>query len=156
MKKNKTARECALFLLEYGDCTEKEMRQKLRDREYGPEEIEATLSFLKEYHYIDDAEYAEKYIRVYSSKKSTRQIRCGLEKKGIARNVIEQHLEESPIDEEKQIYAFLLKKGCRPGEERMDAADFRKLVAALGRRGFSYDSIRRVTDRMGEEDSWNS
>lgn len=151
MKKHKSARECALSLLEYRDRTEQQMRQKLKEREYGPQEIEEALSFLKEYRYIDDADYAERYIRVYSRKKSTRQIRFDLERKGIARDVVEQYLEESPVDEEGQIREYLLKKGCRPGE-RLDAAVYKKITAGLCRRGFSYEAIRRVMDRMLRED----
>lgn len=152
MKKSRTARECALTLLEYRDRTEKEMRQKLQEREYEPQEIEETLSFLKEYRYINDAEYAEKYIRVYSSRKSTRQIRCDLERKGVARELITQRLEEAPVDEEGQIRTYLLKKGYVPGE-RMEPATYRKLTAALCRRGFSYDAIRRATARMCAEEA---
>lgn len=151
MKKSKTARECALSLLEYRDRTEKEMRQKLQEREYEPQEIEEALVFLKEYRYINDADYAEKYIRVYSSRKSARQIRCDLERKGIDRELIGQSLEDTPVDEESQIRTYLLKKGCVSGE-RMEPAAYRKLTSALCRRGFSYDAIRRVTDRMCAED----
>ena len=45
----KTVRDCALTLLEYCDRTEQEMRRKLKEREYTPEEIEKTIVFLKEY-----------------------------------------------------------------------------------------------------------
>ncbi|MDO5406391.1 MAG: regulatory protein RecX [Eubacteriales bacterium] len=146
----KPARECALSLLERSDRTEREMRQKLKDREYSPEEIDGTLDFLKEYRYIDDGEYARKYVRIYSSRKSIRQIRCGLEQKGVARELIDGALGETAVDEETQIRAYLLKKGYRPGE-RMESAAFRKLTGALSRRGFSFDAIRRVTNQMCEE-----
>lgn len=151
MKKHKSARECALFLLEYRDRTEQQMRQKLKEREYEPQEIEEALSFLKEYRYIDDADYAERYIRVYSCKKSARQIRFDLERKGIARDVVEQYLEETPVDEESQIREYLRKKGCRPGE-RLDAAVYKKITAGLCRKGFSYEVIRRVMDGVLRED----
>lgn len=150
MKSRKSVRDCALFLLEYGDRTEKEMRQKLKEREYDPQEIEDTLRFLKEYHYIDDAEYAGKYIRVNASRKSTRQIRSELEKKGVDRATIDLRLEESPIDEEAQIRAWLKKKGYFPGAP-MDPVSYRKVTGALGRRGFTYDAIRRATQQMFEE-----
>lgn len=148
---HKSVRECALSLLERSDRTEREMRQKLRDREYEPKEIDEALEFLKEYRYIDDAEYARKYVRVHSSGKSVRQIRCGLEQKGVAREFIDAALEETEVDEETQIRTYLLKKGYRPGE-RMESAACRKLTGALCRKGFSYESIRRATDRMCEED----
>ena len=149
--RRRPVRECALSFLERSDRTEYEMRQKLKDREYSPEEIDAALEFLKEYHYVDDAEYARRYVRIYSSRKSVRQIRCGLEQKGVDRTLIDRALEETEVDEEAQICAYLLKKGYRPGE-RMESAAYRKLTGALCRRGFSYEAVRRATNRMCEED----
>ena len=53
MRQVRTARDCALSLLEYRDRTEAEMRRKLKEREYAPEAVEETIYFLKEYHYLD-------------------------------------------------------------------------------------------------------
>lgn len=151
MRQKKSARECALTILERSDRTEAEIRKKLKAKEYTPEEIEETVGFLKEYRYVNDAAYAEKYIRVYSSKKSIRQIRCDLERKGVAKELIAESLLEEPVDEEEQIRRLLVKKGYRPGE-RMEPDQYRKVMGALCRKGFSYEVIRRVTDRMcGEE-----
>lgn len=146
----KSARECALSLLERSDRTEQEMRRKLKDREYGTEEIDEALEFLKEYRFIDDAEYAGRYARTYSSGKSVRQIRLALEQKGIAREFIDEALDETEVDEESQIRAYLLKKGYQSGEG-MESAACRKLAAALCRRGFPYEAVRRVMERMREE-----
>lgn len=52
---NRTVRECALALLEFRDRTERELRRKLKEREYSTEEIDETVLFLKEYRYLDDA-----------------------------------------------------------------------------------------------------
>ena len=49
---NRTVRECALALLEFRDRTERELRQKLKEREYSAGEIEETVLFLKEYRYL--------------------------------------------------------------------------------------------------------
>lgn len=150
MKKYKSARECALSLLERQDRTEYELRQKLKEREYELAEIDETLRFLKAYRYIDDAEYAGRYIRTYSAKKSNRRLRCDLERKGVAKEIILQWLEELPVDEETQIRHYLEKKGCCVGE-KLELAEYRKLTAALARRGYAYDTIRRVMDRMCDE-----
>lgn len=147
----KTARECALFLLEYADRTEAQLRQKLREREYPADEIEDTLQFLKEYHYIDDAAYAERYVRSASSRKSARQITAALEQKGVDRALIECALAEQPVDEESQICAFLQKKGYRPGE-CMEPDQYRRIMGSLARRGYSYDRIRKVMS--GFQDSY--
>lgn len=153
MKEKKTARECALTILERSDRTEREMRRKLADKEYSQEEIDETIAFLKEYHYVDDAEYANKYIRVYSSRKSMRQIACDLAKKGIEKERIEESLRENPVDEEEQVRRLLLKKGYRPGEY-MPPEQYKKITGALCRKGFSYETIRRVAGRMYEEELW--
>lgn len=142
----KPVRECALSLLEYADRTEQELRQKLRDRGYSQEEIDEAVSFLMEYGYVNDAAYAERYIRSQASCKSRRSLRMELEKRGVAREVIDQGLEEEGIDEKAQIRRFLEKKGYQPGEAS-DPAKKRKIMAALARRGYSYDAVRGV---MGE------
>ena len=142
-RKPKPARDCALTLLEYRDRTESEMRRKLKEREYGAEEIEEVIEFLKEYHYIDDGEYARRYIRSYSGSKSIRRIRGELEQKGIEEEFIEAGLAEVPVDEESQIAAWIRKKGYIPGEY-LEADQYRKLMAGLARRGYSFDTIRRV------------
>lgn len=144
---DKTARECALFLLEYADRTEAQLRQKLKEREYPADEIEDTLQFLKEYHYIDDAAYAERYVRSARSRKSARQIVAALEQKGVDRTLIEYALAAQPVDEESQICAFLQKKGYCPGE-RMEPDQYRRILASLARRGFSYDRIRNVMSQL--------
>ena len=149
-RSEKTARECALALLEFRDRTERELRQKLKEREYGPEEIEETVLFLKEYRYLDDEAYAGRYIRSCASRKSRRQIRADLERKGVSREVIDLSFQEEAVDEESQIEKLLLKKGYEPGK-RMEPADYRRLMGTLGRRGFSREAIRRVTDRMSED-----
>lgn len=147
----KPVRECALTLLEYADRTEQELRRKLQDRGYSQKEIEEAVSFLMEYGYVNDAAYAERYIHSRTLSKSKRLLRMELEKKGVDRDVIDRELCENPVDEKAQIRRFLEKKGYRPGEEA-DPVKKRRIVAALARRGYSYDVIRSVMGELEEED----
>lgn len=149
-RNSRSVRDCALSILEHADRTEQELSRKLRERGYENQEIKETVDFLKEYGYINDASYAGRYARSCSSRKSIRQIKSDLERKGVERDLIEAALDHTEIDEEAQIHAFLLKKGCRPGE-RMDTAVCRKLVASLSRKGFSYEAIRSVMSQLCEE-----
>lgn len=146
-REKRSARESALSLLEYRDRTEQELRQKLLEREYSKDEIEETVRFLKEYRYLDDEAYAMRFIRSQSGKKSARQIRATLERKGVNREIIASCLEEEPVDEASQVRAFLEKKGYRAGEN-LEADVYRKLTASLARRGFSWDVIRRTMEEM--------
>jgi len=134
---NRTVRECALALLEFRDRTERELRRKLKEREYSTEEI-------------DDAAYAGRYIRTCATRKSRWQIRADLERKGVSREIIDLQLQEEYVDEDSQIRKLLEKKGYEPGKS-MEPAEYRRLMGALGRRGFSGEAIRRVMESMREE-----
>lgn len=146
----RSVRDCALSILERSDRTEQELRRKLHERGYEEKDIDGVITFLKEYGYVNDAVYAERYARTCSSRKSIRQIRFDLERKGIARESIDAALEDTEVDEEMQVRAFLLKKGCCPGK-RIDTAVCRRLTASLSRKGFSYEVIRSVMERLCEE-----
>lgn len=147
---NRTVRECALALLEFRDRTERELRQKLKEREYSAEEINETVLFLKEYRYLDDEAYADRYIRSCAARKSRRQIRADLERKGVSREIIDLQLQEKTVDEDSQIRKLLQKKGYVPGK-RLEAAEYRRIMGALGRRGFSGEAIRKAMESMREE-----
>ncbi len=153
MKKKKTVRDCALSLLEYRDRTEAELRKKLAEREYEASEIDEALDFLKEYHYVDDAEYTRRYIRAASSRKSIRRICQDLQMKGVEREILDLCLEEADVDEDTLIRACLQKKGYRAGEQ-MDTDLCRKVMASLVRKGFSFDAIRRVMNGMCENEDF--
>ena len=147
---NRTVRECALALLEFRDRTERELRQKLKEREYSAEEINETVLFLKEYRYLDDEAYADRYIRSCAARKSRRQIRADLERKGVSREIIDLQLQEKTVDEDSQIRKLLEKKGYEPGK-RMEPSEYRRIMGALGRRGFSGEAIRKAMESMREE-----
>lgn len=151
MRPKKSAREYALSMLDRFDRTEQEVRSKLKEKEYCREEIEETLAFLKEYRFINDAEYAKTYIRVYSAKKSIRKIRYDLEKKGVEKDLIAAGLEDQPVDEEEQIRCLLRKKGYLPGV-CMENSAYQKLAGSLFRKGYSYQVIRRVLSCAERED----
>lgn len=142
----KRARERALYLLKSGDRTEGDIRRKLKEGCYPEEAIEQTIAFLKEYRFLDDERYAKQYINSRGSRKSSRQISYELQQKGLSREVLQRLLEENPIVEEEQIRKYLKKKGYdREQTERKERA---KISASLGRKGFSFDVIKKV---MGEE-----
>lgn len=142
----KRARERALYLLKDGDRTEQDIRGKLKEGCYPEEAIESTLAFLKEYRFLDDERYARQYVLSRVSRKSRRQICCELQQKGIARDTILRLLEENPVEEETQILRFLRKKGYDPN--KAEPKEKLKLSAALGRKGFSFEVIKRV---MGQD-----
>lgn len=138
----KRARDRALYLLQSQGRTQAEMIKKLKDDGYSQSVTERVLSFLQEYHFIDDNAYTENYIHVNKGRKSKRQITYELQQKGVDRDQIRRMLEENPVDEEETVRALLKKKtGGRIPE---DKKEIQKLAAFLGRKGFSFEVISRV------------
>lgn len=133
----------AMHLLERQDRTERQLYDKLKENGYPEVCIESAISYVKRYHYIDDFRYASAYIRYRQEKKSRQKLKLELQAKGIARDVIEEALEEEYVsDDQKKIMELLQKR--RYSFENADAAEQRKNYQFLLRRGFQSSDILHV------------
>ena len=133
----------AMHLLERQDRTERQLYDKLKENGYPEVCIESAISYVKRYHYIDDFRYASAYIRYRQEKKSRQKLKLELQAKGIARDVIEEALEEEYVsDEQKKILELLQKR--RYSFENADTAEQRKNYQFLLRRGFQSSDILYV------------
>lgn len=131
----------AMHLLESGDRTEKEMREKLRN-DYPQAAIDAAVEYVKSYRYINDSEYARRYVEANKGKKSVRMLSMQLEQKGIEREVIEELMSQTEDMEEEQIRKYVGQKFTQG--ESPDPAKKQKAIAALMRKGYAYEKIRKV------------
>lgn len=138
----KRARDRALYLLQSQGRTKAEMIQKLQKDGYPDDVIREVMSFLEEYHFVDDSSYTENHIHVNKSRKSPRQIVFELQQKGVDKDTISRMLEEAPINEDDTVRALLKKK--TGGQIPADWKERQKLADFLGRKGFSFDVIQRV------------
>lgn len=138
----KRARERAVYWLKCSARTEEELRRKLRDNSYPPAAVDYVIDLLKQYRYIDDEEYARNFIEVHASGKSRAELAALLSRKGISRECVSGLMEENPVDEEAQIRRILEKRRFRP--EEADQKETARQTAYLMRKGFSYDTVRRV------------
>lgn len=133
----------AMHLLERQERTEYQLREKLRQNTYPSEAIEAAVSYVKRYHYLDDERYARVFVRYHQDKRSRMRLRMDLLQRGISKDSIEVALEtEFCYDEKAQIQELLEKKNYIP--EKADANQFRKLYQFLLRRGFKSSDILSV------------
>ncbi len=138
----KRARDRALYLLQSQGRTQAEMIGKLQNDGYPEDVTREVMSFLAEYHFVDDNAYTENYIHVNKGRKSPRQIIYELQQKGVDKAKISQMMDENPIDEEETARALLKKK--TGGQIPEDWKERQKLAAFLGRKGFSFEVIQRV------------
>lgn len=150
----KRGRERALYLLKDRDRTENEIRKKLKEGCYPLEVIERTIDFLKEYHFVDDLDYGRRFIQAYKDKRSRKRLEFDLQQRGLTQEQIRMLMEEGEVQEDGQIQAFLKKKGYIPGTS--SPKDQARLIAALARKGFSYDAIYRNLGELEEDFSGES
>lgn len=144
----KRARSRALHLLERQDRTEWQLREKLRQSEYPEETIEAAVSFVKSYHYIDDARFARHYICTHCEKKSKRQICMELIRKGIQKEHIDQLYAEVTEelgleDKDNQLIQKWIEKK-HIDLNQISGKEYQRFYRFLLGKGFDCDEINHV------------
>lgn len=142
------AKKRAMFLLEQMDRTEQQLREKLKKNGYPEECTDAAIAYVKQFHYIDDLRYAERYIRYHQQKKSRQKLKMELMQKGVAKAVIEQALEEVFDSDERRKISELLEK--RHYDVSGDRKEQQRTYQFLMRRGFKSSDILSVM-RCSEE-----
>ena len=149
----KRAKLRAMHLLNDMDRTESQLRTKLRQSCYTEDVVEAALAYVKSFGYIDDLDYAKRYIQNRQNQKSKRELYAQLVGKGIERELIELAMEECYTGEDDEIEAIRQSAAKRKYHFR-DATreEQQKQMAYFMRKGFSYENIRRALE--AEEVYW--
>lgn len=133
------AKDKALYYLQFSGKTESEMRKKLAEQGFSPASVDHAVNFLFEHRYLNDEDYAIRYLEKNGKKKSKKQMVYELRQKGISPQVIEAASEDMPVDEEAQIMALLEKK--RYAGDEASREERQKIAGFLARKGFSFDTI---------------
>ena len=144
----KRAKKRALHLLEKMDRTEQQLREKLLLSEYPLEVIDDAISYVKKFHYIDDARYAQNFTRYRKENLSRQQIKQKLMGKGVARETIDLAIEEEYDVDEKEHIRRLLEKKHFDGSSK-DEGEFRRVYNYLLRRGFRSSDILKEMKCVG-------
>ena len=133
-----------MHLLEQGDRTKKGLQDRLTQNGYPPEAVEAAITYVESFHYIDDNRYAVNYIQNQGSKKGRARIMLELRNKGVSQEDIDQAFceTEEDIDIREVIRELILKK--RRTQEAMGEKERQKLYGFLMRRGFASSDILSV------------
>jgi len=127
------------------------LRTKLQDAGYPSSIIEDCIEKLQEAHYLDDARYAQTYLRSHLADRSLLRIRHDLLERGISEELIERAVteiaEETDPEEAQlgQIRRLLQKRGYDPADA--DYAARQKIMAFLQRKGYGINLIRRAMEK---------
>lgn len=148
-KPKPTALEKAVALLARQEQSSAKLREKLRQRDYAPEEIDAAIARLEERHYLNDEEAcARQYQKLYEETgMSVRQIEQKLLTRGFPSSLIRASAPKDAGRDERDLGAAL-----RSLRSRFHAAAPRaKMKQFLYRRGFSYGICDSATSAFLEE-----
>jgi len=119
--------------------SEKEIRDYAWRKQWSEEVRERVVERLKDRGYLDDAKFAEAFVRsrVNSRSFSRRKMEQELMKKGIGRDLIAQALASEDFDESESLKKLVAKKRARYESDE-------KLTQYLVRQGFRYDDIKKI------------
>lgn len=146
-KRYRRALDAAGRQLSYRALSETAMRRKLLEKGHAEDAAEYAVAWLLERGMLNDAELAESAVRALSRKGyGIRRIRQELRRRGIPDELAAEALEAFEADTDR--LCRLLDKRLRG--DLSDRREVQKAIAALQRRGFLWEDIRRALDAYGD------
>jgi len=145
------AYESALSFLSYRPRSEAEVRQNLQRKRFAPERIDEVIQKLRDAGLLDDAAFARYWVenRDAFSPRGSRALRAELRQKGVADGVIR---EATTADRDDSVGAYAAAQKKARQLRGLDRRAFQqRLGGYLARRGFDYDTIQSVVDRLWNE-----
>lgn len=146
------ATEAALHFLAYRARSEQEVRNRLKRGAFAPEAIDATIVKLNEWRYLDDADFARRWVesRAHGKPRGQRLLQQELRQKGIDAETSKQVIAEADLDEVAAATDLARKRlDAMAGED--PAAIKRKISAYLARRGYGFDVVRKALEQATGE-----
>lgn len=130
--------------------SEKEVRDYLTKRKASSNLIDQVIKKVKEQKFQDDEQFARwwKESRTRYKAKSDKVIELELQQKGIDKNIIEKIMNEE-IEGMKNDYEKAMSLGRKYKSKIINLSrwdQYRRIGNFLSRRGFDFDTIRRVID----------
>lgn len=136
-------------LLSYRQRSEKEIRDKLIEKEYMDHQIEYAINYCKDRNYINDYEFASAFTRdkINLNKYGPIKIKYDLLNKGVSEEIVNSVLDEN-LDNEYNQALEVAKKQVQRYKKDDKYKKYRKLGGYLNRRGFTYDTINSVLNEV--------
>ena len=140
----------AAHYLSYRPRSEFELRERLHQRGFEGDSVEAVLAKLKEQGLVDDTAFAQfwKDNRESFSPRSQWLTKLELRQKGVASDIIDRVVDD--IDNDDSAYRAAVSKAH--SLSLPDYQDFRRRLGGyLKRRGFGYGVINHALERLWQE-----
>ena len=119
--------------------SEWEMRDYLKRKGYEPELVDQLIGRLYEARWLDDLDFAQRWVQSRRLLKSTsrRRLQQELKAKRVSDDVIAQVLEADETDETQVLQELVARKRTQPRYQ-----DPQKLMAYLVRQGYGYGDVK--------------
>lgn len=143
------ATEAAVRLLGARPRSVREVRDRLRQRGFGPEAVAAAVAKLEGWRYVDDAEFSRLWVenRERHQPRGRRLLEQELRQKGVDRETIVETLDAAELDEGASALELARAK-VKSYAGLETAVARRRLGGLLARRGYGGDEIRRSLDQV--------
>ena len=145
-----SARVAALRFLKIRPRSVGELKEKLKNKNFSREEIEATIEYLTEIKLLDDRAFTKSWIAYRLSRPfGFRRIYSELSSKGVAKEIIEEAIAQA-----KGQYAEtdVILELARRRWSRLSGIDLQKKKKRVGdfllRRGFPMDAVIKVLKKL--------
>ncbi len=144
----KTALMYAVDLLARQEQSSNRLREKLRRKGYGEDDIEAAILRLEEKRYLNDADACERQFRFFyeESRNSVKQICVKLMQRGFESSMIRDCIPRDTYQREVDAALRCLAVRFKP------SADRRKMMANLCGKGFESSVARSAVEQFAEEE----
>lgn len=145
----KKALNYTLNILSKSSKTKQELIKKMTEKEYNEDTIAAVIAKVNDLGYINDKQYIENFIRNKADTSqglNKRTLQNKMIQKGLDKELIQQSLENSDIDEYQNAVQIAEKKLRNlKGNEREKKS---KLYAYLINKGFDYEVCSKVINNV--------
>lgn len=137
----------SLGLISRRPRSEWELRDYLKRKETSPEIVDATIDRLRERGYVNDLDFAKRWVdnRRLLKATSRRRLSVELRQKRVADEIIDQVLAEDATDEREVLRGLIGRK-----RKQTKYQDDIKLMQYLSRQGYGYDDIKSVLEEAVE------
>lgn len=155
MEELEKAKRRAMYLLGGRDYGKNELIEKLKNN-YSEEIAVTVAETMCEFGYVDDDRYAEKLARQYITVRKYGKSKAAMmmRKKLLGRDTIDNALDKYTSDDITEEIAEVLRKKYMDRlflEGIEGRKEMQKIVAALARRGYGYNDIKKALYMVQEE-----
>ena len=141
----------ALNYISYQERTIKEVKNKLISKEYSKITIDKAIEELLKLNYLNDFEYAKRFIELKIKKMGTQKIKYLLIEKGIDEKIFDFLLMNYSEDQQYEIALLIASKKNNQYTNISYQKRYSRLSGLLNRKGYSYSIVNRVLSEILED-----